>query len=216
MSYHRVLPPPSALANQDLAGQWLPRRDTLLQNKIMADMNSNSNENKVQVMSPASDSLLGPPLTDYRESSPQLSDASEEDVPASPKTRTRSSATLSNEGSNPSQSSVDFVTEENTRWNAPSSICLCQPDPKVPRPRNGTYLPAFLPKDFSQACINWDRAAFILYRQHHQAHVVAQNPGLANPEISKVIGDHWRQSPPEVKAHWKNLAEVRFSIVFTR
>ncbi|KAI4127212.1 MAG: hypothetical protein LQ338_003331 [Usnochroma carphineum] len=185
MSYHRVLPPPSALANQDLAGQWLPRRDTLLQNKIMADMNSNSNENKVQVMSPASDSLLGPPLTDYRESSPQLSDASEEDVPASPKTRTRSSATLSNEGSNPSQSSVDFVTEENTRWNAPSSICLCQPDPKVPRPRN----------------------AFILYRQHHQAHVVAQNPGLANPEISKVIGDHWRQSPPEVKAHWKNLAE---------
>ncbi|KAI4177362.1 MAG: hypothetical protein LQ343_000342, partial [Gyalolechia ehrenbergii] len=48
---------------------------------------------------------------------------------------------------------------------------------------------------------------FILYRQHHQAHVVAQNPGLANPEISKVIGDHWRQSAPEVKAHWKNLAE---------
>ena len=53
--------------------------------------------------------------------------------------------------------------------------------------------------------------AFILYRQHHQAHVVAQNPGLANPEISKVIGDHWRQSTPEVKAHWKNLAEVCFA-----
>ena len=53
--------------------------------------------------------------------------------------------------------------------------------------------------------------AFILYRQHHQASVVAQNPGLANPEISKVIGDHWRASAPEVKDHWKSLAEVGFS-----
>lgn len=53
------------------------------------------------------------------------------------------------------------------------------------------------------------RAAFILYRQHHQATVVAQNPGLANPEISKVIGDHWRASSAEVKNHWKLLAEVR-------
>jgi hypothetical protein len=50
--------------------------------------------------------------------------------------------------------------------------------------------------------------AFILYRQHHQATVVQQNPGLANPEISKVIGDHWRSSPPDVKNHWKCLADV--------
>ena len=50
--------------------------------------------------------------------------------------------------------------------------------------------------------------AFILYRQHHQANVVAQHPGLANPEISKIIGDHWRSSPLEVKNHWKILAEV--------
>lgn len=55
------------------------------------------------------------------------------------------------------------------------------------------------------------RIAFILYRQHQQAAVVAQNPGLANPEISKVIGDHWRNSPEDVKAHWKLLAEVRRS-----
>ncbi|KAF2717786.1 hypothetical protein K431DRAFT_349253 [Polychaeton citri CBS 116435] len=64
-------------------------------------------------------------------------------------------------------------------------VCICQPDPKIPRPRN----------------------AFILYRQHHQASVVAKNPGLANPEISKIIGEQWRNQPAEVKNEWKALAE---------
>ncbi|CZR52783.1 related to mating type protein [Phialocephala subalpina] len=65
-------------------------------------------------------------------------------------------------------------------------VCLCQPDPKIPRPRN----------------------AFILYRQHYQAQVVAQHPGLANPEISKIIGEQWREQAPEIKNDWKRLAEV--------
>ena len=60
------------------------------------------------------------------------------------------------------------------------------------------------------------RLAFILYRQHHQAAVVAQNPGLANPEISKVVGDRWRHSSEEVKGHWKLLAEVCRSNVYYR
>jgi HMG box factor len=50
--------------------------------------------------------------------------------------------------------------------------------------------------------------AFILYRQHYQAAVVAQNPGLANPEISKIIGAQWRKLPQTTKDEWKNLAEV--------
>ena len=50
--------------------------------------------------------------------------------------------------------------------------------------------------------------AFILYRQHYQAHVVAQHPKLANPEISKIIGEQWREQAPEVKNEWKTLAEV--------
>ncbi|KAI9049840.1 hypothetical protein LZ554_005990 [Drepanopeziza brunnea f. sp. 'monogermtubi'] len=68
---------------------------------------------------------------------------------------------------------------------AREQVCLCQPDPKIPRPRN----------------------AFILYRQHYQAQVVAQHPGLANPEISKIIGEQWREQAPEVKSDWKRLAE---------
>ncbi|KAM0277016.1 hypothetical protein ACHAQH_006141 [Verticillium albo-atrum] len=64
-------------------------------------------------------------------------------------------------------------------------LCLCTPAPKVPRPRN----------------------AFILYRQHHQAQVVSEHPGLANPDISKIIGEQWRQQPDNVKEGWKKLAE---------
>ncbi|TWU78744.1 hypothetical protein ED733_006594 [Metarhizium rileyi] len=64
-------------------------------------------------------------------------------------------------------------------------ICLCTPAPKIPRPRN----------------------AFILYRQHHQSQVTAENPKLSNPEISKIIGDKWKHESEDVKDNWKKLAE---------
>ena len=52
------------------------------------------------------------------------------------------------------------------------------------------------------------RTAFILFRQHHQAEVAKNHPGLANPDISKIIGEYWQRSPAETKIRWKNLAEV--------
>ncbi|KJZ80351.1 hypothetical protein HIM_00201 [Hirsutella minnesotensis 3608] len=64
-------------------------------------------------------------------------------------------------------------------------ICLCAPAPKIPRPRN----------------------AFILYRQHHQAQVTADNPKLSNPDISKIIGEKWKNESDDVKQNWKKLAE---------
>ncbi|KAG8627537.1 hypothetical protein KVT40_005020 [Elsinoe batatas] len=63
--------------------------------------------------------------------------------------------------------------------------CLCQPEPKIPRPRN----------------------AFILYRQHHNASVIARYPNMSNPEISKIIGELWRSEPEEEKNRWKSFAE---------
>ncbi|EJP65574.1 Repressor of filamentous growth 1 [Beauveria bassiana] len=65
------------------------------------------------------------------------------------------------------------------------AICLCAPTPKIPRPRN----------------------AFILYRQHHQSQVTADNPKLSNPEISKIIGEKWKHEVEDVKETWKKLAE---------
>ncbi|PQE04838.1 HMG box protein [Rutstroemia sp. NJR-2017a BBW] len=45
------------------------------------------------------------------------------------------------------------------------------------------------------------------YHDLETAQVVAQNPGLANPEISKIIGGQWRELDPEAKEEWKSLAE---------
>lgn len=37
---------------------------------------------------------------------------------------------------------------------------------------------------------------------------MAHNPGMANPDISKIIGVQWRNLSEEEKAKWKALAEV--------
>ncbi|KAL8825624.1 MAG: hypothetical protein Q9191_004303 [Dirinaria sp. TL-2023a] len=128
--------------------------------------------------SPVSPQRSSSPAADRAQVSP--SSASLEDYVDSPKDRPRDGSLVSH-GGRPRLPSISKA------WPAesPSDICLCQPDPKVPRPRN----------------------AFILYRQHYQAAVVAQNPGLANPEISKVIGEQWRDSSIEVKNHWRSLAD---------
>ncbi|KAK9462793.1 uncharacterized protein V1516DRAFT_671140 [Lipomyces oligophaga] len=65
------------------------------------------------------------------------------------------------------------------------SICLCPQTARIPRPRN----------------------AFILYRQHQHAAIVAEYPGKTNPEISKIIGEQWRHLSPEEKAVWHRLGD---------
>ncbi|RVX75701.1 hypothetical protein B0A52_00057 [Exophiala mesophila] len=66
------------------------------------------------------------------------------------------------------------------------NVCLCQPDPKIPRPRN----------------------SFILFRQAQQANIIAQNPGIPNPEVSKIIGKQWQHLSAEAKEEWNTLAEL--------
>jgi hypothetical protein len=50
--------------------------------------------------------------------------------------------------------------------------------------------------------------AFILYRQHHQQTIIARNPGLNNPDISKIIGEQWKAENEESKKVWQDLAQV--------
>jgi hypothetical protein len=97
--------------------------------------------------------------------------------------KTPPSTTLSGAGANGGgPASVDF----------PTSVCLCQPEPKIPRPRN----------------------AFILYRQHHQQNIIALHPGLNNPDISKIIGEQWKAEKDEQKKYWQNLAQVGLLLPF--
>lgn len=43
--------------------------------------------------------------------------------------------------------------------------------------------------------------------------VVAHNPGLANPEISKIIGEKWRALSEDDKNKWRSLAEVSHKVL---
>jgi hypothetical protein len=51
-------------------------------------------------------------------------------------------------------------------------------------------------------------AAFILYRQHHQQSIIRRNPGLNNPDISKIIGEQWKAEGDREKKVWQDLAQV--------
>lgn len=37
---------------------------------------------------------------------------------------------------------------------------------------------------------------------------MAQNPGIPNPEVSKIIGEQWRRLSATAKEEWNSLAEV--------
>jgi len=39
---------------------------------------------------------------------------------------------------------------------------------------------------------------------------VARNPRLANPEISKIIGEQWKAEDDDIKKVWQDLAEVGY------
>lgn len=50
--------------------------------------------------------------------------------------------------------------------------------------------------------------AFILYRQHRQQEIIRENPGLNNPDISKIIGEQWKAENEDIKKEWQDLAQV--------
>ncbi|KAL9624949.1 MAG: hypothetical protein Q9160_000996 [Pyrenula sp. 1 TL-2023] len=183
ISWNRVLPKPPALYHLDDRSdrQSLP----LLQHHIVpigeparpADP-ARDRRNTIHGLPPGHRPSSSPPISPFFRAYPvQAHDSSL----IGPVTRKRA-ASLMAEGSSPREGSPE---SENSNPEPTNQFCLCQPEPKIPRPRN----------------------AFILYRQHHQAAVVIQHPGLANPEISKIIGEQWKRLPDKQKNEWKALAE---------
>ena len=126
MSYHRVLPLP-----EPLHSNLTPRcrqADDLLQHKIMT--NDKDSTTPKRARSPVSSHQSSSPVIDKAPSSPITS--SLEDNVDSQKGRARAASQASSiERRRLPSISKAFQLE------SPSDICLCQPDPKVPRPRNG-------------------------------------------------------------------------------
>ncbi|MCJ1472092.1 hypothetical protein MMC13_000739 [Lambiella insularis] len=199
MFKHRVLPLPPPLTTSAHPDAQAERRDRLLQNNNV--LLQNSNMTAVDYRSPTD--MIGNRRASLRSSSPRRNrvptspvqeseDASQDSALivrlSARTTRKRTSSEESIEEVQRTERAVSPLPSASGLARSADSarqVCLCQPDPKIRRPRN----------------------AFILYRQHYQASVVAEHPGLANPEISKIIGNHWRDSSKETRNHWKLLAE---------
>ncbi|KAL1983038.1 hypothetical protein VTN96DRAFT_521 [Rasamsonia emersonii] len=198
MSFDRVLPRPAALYDEQ-AGRIHRKTSSLLEHKIMNDHHGLSpvttavtnridslpttrpNGSYRHLAEPASCSTS---LGQMQLSSLNREKVSQNQIPVRILTTPKQAA--ADEACPRDRSASSSPTKKESAKESATQFCLCQPDPKIPRPRN----------------------AFILYRQHYQAAVVAQNPGLANPEISKIIGEQWRALPEETKDEWKALAEA--------
>ncbi|KAF1916887.1 hypothetical protein BDU57DRAFT_449233 [Ampelomyces quisqualis] len=103
------------------------------------------------------------------------------------KRRAQSDEALNGEdvdSTSPTDSRSPRSTTSNRSPELSPHVCLCQAEPKIPRPRN----------------------PFILYRQHHQQAIIAHHPGLNNPDISKIIGEQWKAESEETKKVWQDLA----------
>lgn len=135
MSYHRVLPPPPALANQNRAGSWIIEPEALLQPRKMTNQKTYGGANKNR--SPTSSEKSSSPAAERV--SPSIESLEKFEDP--PKARKRSSSQASDGENFQLQRRLPSISKASTvslQGESPSQICLCQPDPKVPRPRNGT------------------------------------------------------------------------------
>ena len=131
MSYHRVLPVPGPLQSNLRPGQSEPQ--SLPQHDRASMANEKATTTSKRGRSPVSPHRSPSPVADRAQTSPRST--SLEDYVDSPKDRARAGSQVSN-GGRPRLPSISKA------WpvESPSDICLCQPDPKVPRPRNGTQL----------------------------------------------------------------------------
>ncbi|KAI9741184.1 MAG: hypothetical protein M1834_002897 [Cirrosporium novae-zelandiae] len=183
MSFHRILPNPAALPSTDMPGRSMTRSTTsLLHHKITPDSISTDNRE---------------PDNESRHSS--LSKSSY---------RGGSERSLSQNSTRDCTQNIEETTL-NIRTARKRAGPTIETDihPSLPTSASGPLSGGSFGRSGelpSHVCLRQpDRKV----PRPRNASVAAQNPGLSNPEISKIIGEKWRQQPPEVKNEWKILAE---------
>ncbi|KAH8175702.1 HMG (high mobility group) box domain-containing protein [Sarocladium implicatum] len=137
----------------------------------------------MMMVSPRTLALPDPELARFHDSRHPLS-ASAGASPSSGWPRKRAASVDALEGDNVKPDQPWKATSRDATKNEQRDhVCLCTSDPKIPRP------------------------PFILYRISYHTKVAQDNPGLSNPEISKIIGDKWKKESEEEKERWKKLAD---------
>ena len=134
MSLHRVLPVPLALSDKNSAQRWDVVPDSCEGSRIMSDRNSSTayyHSPRVSTPTPRPSSSSA----DVRHSSSPPDSSEDYRSPSIP----RPTAAASKRRGDITWDQGDSHPEQEY----PASVCLCQPDPKVPRPRNGMS-PQFL------------------------------------------------------------------------
>lgn len=140
MFYHRVLPPPPTVPAHCLAAAQVTRRDTLTVHRTMTAEEPRNAADKDRIAT--SSNKTSPSLSPHGDNSPQSPELEISEVStkvASPvhSTRKRSSSHLAERDTSTEQSLPPISTAIPRSEDPLSQVCLCQRDPKVPRPRNG-------------------------------------------------------------------------------
>lgn len=140
MFHHRVLPPPLALAASSIGTAPSTYSDIFLNHKSMINSRLHGN---LEVFEPPRSSQGSPSPTKQQQlSSPvQMSLQDHHDSEPGPDAIDRLSYKRSSSDVSLEETSSSRAPLPDLRiTHSPSQICLCQPNPKVPRPRNGKSL----------------------------------------------------------------------------
>lgn len=142
MSYHRVLPPlpvaPLNDQNPDIAIQYFPflRRTAMTNQATNQAAKSNTTKQSSQISEMAGVK---------RETTSPSTDSMEDEEGPPKRARSSSPTLISRENSHSQMPSDSKESPGSLQGESPTSeVCLCQPDPKVPRPRNGMRSPNIL------------------------------------------------------------------------
>lgn len=143
LSWDRVLPAPPALLNGH-ANDSLPRRSSsLLQHHLLSskDLVESSKDRRSTV--PSISYQLPYRISPVPALPPRASqDSSGSDQhPTGPLTRKRAASLMADESK--TRETSPATTQDSTSETT-NQFCLCQPDPKIPRPRNGMSLIIFI------------------------------------------------------------------------